>query len=304
MAPKLGRNNMNLVLQPVGTAAAAGVELARPPALKTSADFPLLMEVELDRVMVGGPHQPRRHFDPDKLRSLADSIAQHGLKQPVLVIDQGDGRFVLAAGERRYRAHQLLEKPTIFAIVTKGDASELALIENLQREDLDALEVADGLARLAQEKGYTTVALAGVIGRSQAEVSRILSLTRLPAKVRDEYTTSYRTVPKSILMEIAAVADPDRQLALWEEAKAGLTVKAMRDAKKAATPVKGHDRHREGDGLPKVERDLVAGLDQVARALSGVRHRRHTLSDDSLEQLLAVRDQIDETLAAPADDAP
>ena len=99
-----------------------------------SDDLPRVIEVELDRIQTN-PDQPRKHFDPDKLQELADSIREHGLIQPISVADgQTPGTYLVVAGERRLRAHQLLERPTIAAILTTGDPDVLALIENIQRE--------------------------------------------------------------------------------------------------------------------------------------------------------------------------
>ncbi|HYH22262.1 MAG TPA: ParB/RepB/Spo0J family partition protein, partial [Azospirillum sp.] len=135
-----------------------------------SADFPRLIEVDLARI-ARNPDQPRKRFDEDSLNELAQSIDRHGLKQPILVQEDGDGGYRLVAGERRLRASALLGRKTIFAIVTEGDPDELALIENIQRVDLDAMEQAGAFARLIERHGYTHEALGRVIGRSQADVT-------------------------------------------------------------------------------------------------------------------------------------
>ena len=205
-----------------------------------SADFPRLIELDIDRVQPN-PDQPRRHFDEDQLRELAASIERHGLKQPVLVQEIGDGGsgdYRLVAGERRLRACALAGRRTIFAIVTDGDPDELALIENIQRVDLDALELARAFARLIDRHDYTHEALGQVIGRSQAEVTRTLSLLRLPDAILADVETRHRGVSKSALVEIAAVEDEDTQRRLWDLIKDGGTVKALREAKReqAAAP--------------------------------------------------------------------
>src|SRR3712207_2995736 len=116
----------------LGMFRAAVQETSRDALFGVASDFPHLIEVELERVR-RNPDQPRRHFDEDALRSLAASIEKHGLKQPILVRTEGNGGYVLVAGERRLRAHERLGRRTIFAIVTKGDPDELALVENVQR---------------------------------------------------------------------------------------------------------------------------------------------------------------------------
>jgi ParB family chromosome partitioning protein len=197
-----------------------------------SADFPRLIEVDVARIR-RNPDQPRKHFDEDSLAELAASIERHGLKQPVLVQDAGEGAYRLVAGERRLRAHALLGRKTIFAIVTEGDPDELALIENIQRVDLDAMELAGAFARLIERHGYTHEALGRVIGRSQADVTRTLSLLRLPEAIRAEYEAQFRHVPKSVLVEVASVDDAALQRRLWNAVKDGGTVKALREAKRA-----------------------------------------------------------------------
>ena len=132
------------------------------------------------------PHQPRKTFDPDGLRELADSIAQHGLLQPITVLrDPKDkNKFVVIAGERRFRAHALLERPAIPAMITTGNADEIALIENLQREDLTPLKEAEALERLQKKYGYIQEELAKAIGKARSTVTNLLKLTSLPPKIK------------------------------------------------------------------------------------------------------------------------
>jgi hypothetical protein len=119
-----------------------------------SSNFPKVIEIELSRI-VPNPDQPRKTFDPVSLKELAQSIEQHGLLQPVTVKPHDNDLFMLVAGERRYRAHEMLHKPTIFAIVTDGNVQELALIENVQREDLHPVELARALSDLMESRNYT-----------------------------------------------------------------------------------------------------------------------------------------------------
>lgn len=262
-----------------------------------SADFPRLIELDLDRVHPN-PDQPRRHFDEESLRELADSIERHGLKQPVLVQEMGEGDYRLVAGERRLRACGLAGRRTIFAIVTDGDPDELALIENIQRVDLDALEMARAFARLIDRHEYTHEALGHVIGRSQAEVTRTLSLLRLPLWILDEFETRYRSVPKSILTEIAAVDDEDVQRRLWNLVKDGGTVKALREAKRAEAPSPRGDRQ---PAPPPMVR-LVTAAQKIARDFANVdvrdlRDHRGRLSDAEWTELRRLHALLDQLLA-------
>ncbi|HYD70319.1 ParB/RepB/Spo0J family partition protein [Azospirillum sp.] len=229
-----------------------------------SADFPRLIEVDIARVR-RNPDQPRKRFDEDSLHELAQSIERHGLKQPVLVQEADDGAYRLVAGERRLRACTLLGRKTIFAIVTEGDPDELALIENIQRVDLDAVEQAGAFARLIERHGYTHEALGRVIGRSQADVTRTLSLLRLPDEIRAEYEAQFRGVPKSVLVEVASVDDPDLQRRLWNAVKDGGTVKALREAKRAGGVA--------GKPAPAPVVRLVAAAQRIARDFAAIDER-------------------------------
>jgi len=209
-ARKLSRANPAAqALLSMGVAQDAGVDRR----FGLSADFPQLVELALDQVHPN-PDQPRRHFDADALRDLAESIGRQGLLQPILVRRRPGGGYLIAAGERRWRAHHLAGRATIFAIVTGGDPDEVALVENLQRQELDPLETADALARLAARHGYSQDQLAGIVRLSLSEVSRLLQLTRLPDTIRDEYPTVRAGVSKSALFILADAPDDATRLAL------------------------------------------------------------------------------------------
>ena len=132
--------------------------------------------------IVPSPYQPRRHFDPDALQELADSIAKQGLLQPVVVRARAQGGYELIAGERRWRAAQLAGVETIPAVVrtvSDEEASALALIENMQREDLNAMEEAMGLARLRDEFELTQQQIADAVGKSRVAIANLLRLMNL-----------------------------------------------------------------------------------------------------------------------------
>ena len=131
------------------------------------------------------PQQPRRRFDPEGLQELADSIRAYGILQPVTVRAQGDG-YELVAGERRWRAARiagLRQVPCLLAQVDEEDAALLALIENLQRRDLDYMEEAAAIARLVRRYGLSQQQAAEKLGRSQSAVANKLRLLRLEEPV-------------------------------------------------------------------------------------------------------------------------
>lgn len=135
------------------------------------------------------PKNPRRHFDEAELQDLAGSIRQHGIVQPVVVRTiAGGNRFEIIAGERRWRAAQLaglVEIPVIIRDVDDRTALELAIVENVQRADLNPLEEALGYDQLIAEHGYTQNDLGEIIGKSRSHVANSLRLLKLPEPVRD-----------------------------------------------------------------------------------------------------------------------
>jgi ParB family chromosome partitioning protein len=130
--------------------------------------------------------QPRKQFDQDKLEALAESIRAHGVVQPVIVRKQGE-RFTLVAGERRWRAARLAGLKTIPAIVkeySSRDVMEIALIENLQREDLNPIEEAEAFQRLMDDYGLTQEEVARIVGRSRSAVANAVRMLTLPARIK------------------------------------------------------------------------------------------------------------------------
>ncbi|WP_416798583.1 ParB/RepB/Spo0J family partition protein [Ciceribacter azotifigens] len=134
------------------------------------------------------PRNPRRYFDETELQDLAGSIRQHGIVQPVVVRTSGAERYEIIAGERRWRAAQLAglaEIPVIVRDVDDRTALELAIVENIQRADLNPLEEALGYEQLIAEHGYTQNDLGEIIGKSRSHVANSLRLLKLPEPVRD-----------------------------------------------------------------------------------------------------------------------
>lgn len=198
----------------------------------TSGNLLRIIEVDLAKLRPN-PDQPRQSFDEEALKGLAESIAQHGLLQPVAIArdpEREDG-YIIVAGERRYRAHQLLARDTIPAVMTSGNLDEISLIENVQREDLNPLEEAEALKKMTERHGYTQGELGKVIGKKQNTVSELLKLTSLPQTIKDEYSST-GAVSKSALIELSRVEGEEEQLRLWNEVKiGGLTVRNARSKK-------------------------------------------------------------------------
>ena len=264
-------------------------KLKRDVFFGTSHDLPKVIEIDLDKIRQN-PDQPRKTFNEEALRELAGSIEKHGLIQPITVKqDEEEDTFLLVAGERRYRAHKLLERQTIPAIITQGNTDEIALIENIQREDLNALETAEALQQMIERHSYTQEELGKVIGKAQNTVSEFLKLNTLPQQIKDEYRTSDTSIgiTKSVLIEITRLKSLDEQLKTWEAVKqGGLTVRITR-SQKAGNPAPSIKS--------PVDQSLSAGR-KFLRALESLRMEDLRSDHDSRTELLALRHQVDAIL--------
>ena len=164
-----------------------GLEALIPPGSNLAAGGQGVLMVAVDQIDPN-PYQPRRNFDDAKLEELAASIREHGVVQPIVVRPLGGSRYELVAGERRWRACRLLSMESVPAVIKDLSASqttELALIENIQREDLSPIEEAGALRTLMQEFDFTQEQLALRLGKSRPYVANILRLLQLPNEVQE-----------------------------------------------------------------------------------------------------------------------
>lgn len=144
----------------------------------------MIQDIELSKIRTP-KDQPRRHFDPKSIESLAQSIKAQGQIEPIIVSEEPDGHYRLIVGERRFRAHQFLKRRTIKGLIVEAPKGTFiySLVENLQREDLSAMEEAEAYRKLL-DTGLTQTALAEQIGRSQSQIAQKLALFQLPAMVQ------------------------------------------------------------------------------------------------------------------------
>ncbi|MCL8207410.1 MAG: ParB/RepB/Spo0J family partition protein [Actinomycetia bacterium] len=192
------------------------------------------------------PSQPRQVFDEESLRKLAESIRLHGMLQPVLVRPVGD-RYQLVVGERRWRAAQLAELTEVPAIVGEWDdrqVMELALVENLEREDLNPIEEAEALNRLVQEFAWTQEEVAQRVGRSRPHVANYLRLLQLGPEVRGLVAAGELSVAHAKVL--LGIPDPERTEVARRCVREGWTV---RDLERFL-------RRREGEPPAKADRDV------------------------------------------------
>lgn len=177
------------------------------------------------------PNQPRIFFDEGKLTELANSIKAKGVLQPIIITknkdDNIEAEFMLVAGERRYRASLEADLKNIPAIFTSGNPEEIALIENLLRDDLKPIEEAEAYKRIIDSHGYTHEQLGDVVGKARTTISEILILNQLPKTVKQQSMTT--DTPKNVLLEIAKRKDPEEMERLYDRVKnENLTVKKIR----------------------------------------------------------------------------
>ncbi|MGL5255234.1 MAG: ParB/RepB/Spo0J family partition protein [Brevinema sp.] len=143
--------------------------------------------ISVDKV-IPSRNQPRKSFDPADLSELANSITRHGIIQPLVVSDLGNGQYELIAGERRLRASKLAgltEVPVIFREFPEKDRLAIALIENIQRSDLNAVEIAEAYKEIMDRLGATQEDISSLVGKSRAAVANTLRILKLPPHVRD-----------------------------------------------------------------------------------------------------------------------
>jgi ParB family chromosome partitioning protein len=224
-----------------------------------------LAEVAVDQIDPN-PFQPRRNFSADKLKELADSIRASGLVQPVL-LRRADDRYQLVAGERRWRAARqagLTAIPAVVREVGDQDALELALTENLLREDLNPLEAAEGYAALQQKHGLSHEEIAERLGLDRSTVTNTLRLLRLPPEVQQmvsEGAISAGHARALLGLESAAAQSQLAQLVV----KQGLSVRQVENlvAMRGSTP----PEKNEPAEAPKLDANVRAAVLEMERTL-------------------------------------
>ncbi len=233
---------------------------------------------EIDRISVGEPQgqnirmlsiadihphpdQPRRHFDEDKLDELAQSISERGVLQPIVVRRQGTG-YQIVTGERRWRASQrarLHDIPAIVREFTDTETLEIAIIENIQRADLNAIEEAEAFQRLIGDFGHSQEALGKLVHKSRSHVANLLRLLDLPESVRREVAQGNLTMGHAR----ALITASDPQALAAEVIRRGLSV---RDTERLARATKDK-ASGGGASRPKAEQEPDADIASLERQL-------------------------------------
>jgi len=205
--------------------------------------------------LLADPNQPRKFMDPQALEDLAASIAQHGVLTPILFrvapataqssALSTQNLLLVVAGERRCEAAKKAGLTEVPAILVEGKTGEIALVENLLRQDLTAVEEAEALDRLMKEESYTQEQLGGIIGKARTTVTDILTLTRLPQEIRDECRGN-TAVTRKTLIAIARKKQDRGMVTAWNKVK-----------EKQAKEEAGGQRKERTAPTPAAHRDWV-----------------------------------------------
>lgn len=191
--------------------------LLTPPDEVTTSGSSSINEIELAQIEPN-PDQPRSIFEEDTLNELAQSIRTYGVIQPIILKDTGSGKYLIIAGERRYRAAVKagLEKiPAYIKTSADENIAELALIENIQREDLNAIETALAYQKLIDSNGFTQAELSERVGKKRTTIANYLRLLKLPAEI--QVGLKDKRIDMGHARAMISIDDPEVQLALYEQ---------------------------------------------------------------------------------------
>ena len=238
---------------------ASGLSVA-PAAAPGPPVVDAIRQIPVDRIRPN-PHQPRKTFDPQALDELKASIAEHGVLVPILVRERGDG-YELIAGERRWRACAALQRGTVPAIVRASDdreSLEVAIIENLQRENLNPLEEAAGIAQLIDAHDFTQEQVAQRLGKSRPAVTNALRLLGLPEAIKALVADGSLSAAHARV--ILAAPESQRLELAKRAAQLGLSVRALERVVAAMNQPPAPGKPKAASASPE-DRDFEARLRQ------------------------------------------
>ena len=254
---------------------------------KTPAEGGVLY-VDINDIMPNAS-QPRKSFDEDKLQELADSIQQHGLIQPIVLRKAGKG-YEIVAGERRWRAARLIglkQIPSIVKELTDEENMLLAIIENMQREDLNPIEEAEGLKQMIDTYGLTQEQVSVSVGKSRPYITNSLRLLKLAEYVKE--LTAAGKLSMGHARALAAIEDEDRQIELADRTvNEGLSVRqieTLAKENKAPEKKKAKKKKRKSADEKRVEEDLKNALGTKVNLLRNGKRGKIEIEFYSKEEL-------------------
>ena len=250
---------------------AASSAVQTPPLELAGSNQDKMWMLSIEKLK-SGKYQPRKHFDKKSLDELSSSIKEHGILQPLVVRSVGQGQFEIIAGERRWRAAQaagLHEVPAIIKTFDNQKTLELSLIENLQREDLNPIEEAEGYQRLMNEFTLTQEKVAEKVGKERATVANALRLLKLAPEVRELVQSAQ--ISQGHAKVLLAISDLNQQKELAKlVTTSGLSVRKLEEiVQKRITPSKTTEKANES--TESVTKRLISGLAEEMQKLLGTR---------------------------------
>ena len=254
------------------------------------------------------PEQVRKQYATEDIAALAGTMAAQGQLQPILLRRHPSerDRWIIVAGERRWRAAQLNGWPTILAIEHDKDPEIASLVENLQRVDLNPVEEARGVRRLIEGKRWPQDQAASVLGKPKSEVSALLRILSLPPDLLESVLTSELAIPRNVLVELARVDDVSLRERLLNLARDGaLTVKVIRSAKEEGNTANSGSRGKAPSDRNNSSRHSAhfsfRVIETMADRLRVARQSGRPIGQKGRESLLQQRQAVDELLAESFD---
>ena len=247
-------------------------------------------EVDIE-LIEANPNQPRREFNEEALQELADSIAEIGIIQPITLRKLNNGKYQIIAGERRWRASmraKLKAIPAYIKTVDDENLMEMALVENIQRQDLNAIEIALAYQQLIEQYGLTQEKLAEKVGKKRATVANFLRLLKLPAPVQIGLRNGL--IDTGHARALLAIDDPKKQVKAYNETvNKGLSVRMVEQMVKKEKNTTEGKKIQEDDGTAQMTRQMA---EQIQKALNtkavvvpdAKGKGKITNSNDSIEQ--------------------
>lgn len=272
--------------------------------LKPEDRVNIVLFVPVDHIRKN-PHQPRKEFDEERLDELADSIKEHGLIQPVTVRYIGEKRFELISGERRLRAAKLAGLKEIPAFIREADDEQsmaFALIENIQREELNPLEVALGYKRLLEEFDYTQAEVAKRVGKNRTTVTNMLRLLNLPDFIQSALKSNQISMGHA--RALITIEDEDVQKKILNKViDRGMSVRqieeAVRDVSQPSRSNKKKSSSSNKEELDPFYKEISARLRRTFSTKVNINPKKEGgeikieyYSEDDLERILAIFDSI------------
>ena len=284
-----------------GSTASDQQEESDSPYVDPKQRVNIVLHVPVDNIRPN-PHQPRKEFNEERLGELADSIKKHGLIQPITVRYIGEKRFELISGERRLRASKLAgieEIPAYIREVNDEDIISYSLMENIQREDLNPIEVALGYQRLIEEAGYTQAEVAERVGKNRTTITNMLRLLNLPAFIQAGLRD--KKISMGHARALLPVEDEEAQEKIYnkiidKELSVRKTEKLVRNLEKDDEKSEKKDQKDENSALLKeisnrLRRTLSTKVN-IKNKKNGGEIRIEYYSDEELDRLLELFDSI------------